>query len=384
MRYIKMSIALGVLTFFLISLLMPLPLNAEVRSLSLEEAIELSLKNNPELTKGNLELEKAEIMRDEAAQGIHYTPVEGVFSPEYQALYSGYQQAQLTVRTKKRALQVEEDKIANEVISAYASAIRNYNVLQKANLQYNLVDKQNTIASLSRKIGIISDHSYEGSKLGKKQLQETVRLAESNYEGSIAELRRLLGQNPNWEVKLISRPIINNYPRHELSTEINRGTSESMLVWTKEFLVGLEEIKQKWVMPYTDRQIQDIDLSVAEIDYEDAKRTVRTTIEQLYYTIDTIEGQIQVAELNCEKTMRDLEIAELKYELGLITLYSQVPGSESLSNAKLEAQKAKLELEDLQATLVELKANYAFLTGQGVYSADDWSNATPVETANVK
>lgn len=374
MRYIRTNIALGILAFFFITLVNPSLASAtEVKQLTLEEAIETSMQNNLEIRKGRLELEKAEITRDDVAQHIDSTPIQGVFSAGYRELYSGYQQTQLVVKNKKRAIEVEEDKIANEVINLYSNAIKNYNAMEKAKLQHKLIDKQTTIASISKEVGMISEYDYAGSQLGKEQTREAAKLAESLYEGSIAELRRLLGQNQTWEVELISRPIINNYPRHELSTEISRGTSKSMLVWSQEFLVGLEEIKQNWTMQYTDRQKQDIDLSVAEIDYEEAKRTVRTLIEQLYYGINAIEGQIQVAEVNCEKVEKDLEIAELKYELGLITLYAQGPTQESLSNYRLSTQNAKLELENLQATLVELKADFAFLTGQTVYDPEDWS-----------
>lgn len=373
MNYIGKIMCLAMLILVSISLPLSSPVNAaEIKALSLDEALDISLKNNSDLEKGKLQLEKAEIARDDSAEAITYVPVEGAFSPEYQALYSGYQQAELTVRNQKKILQSEEARINSEVISTYCSAVKNFNAMHKAQLQLELMDKQNTIASISKEIGLISNYDYEGSKLGKKQLQEVVNLAESSYNGSITELRRLLGQSSDWEVELVSKPTIKIYPRHDLAIEVSRGTSESALVMTKEFLLGLEEIKKGWrTTDYVSRQIQDIDLSLAQIDYGEAKRAVRATIEQLYYTIDALEGQIQAAESALATAQKDLEIAQLKYEVGAISRYSMT-GTDSLSAAEVAAETARMDLENLKADLAQMKAQFAYLTGQEPYDPEDW------------
>jgi outer membrane protein TolC len=222
--------------------------------------------------------------------------------------------------------------------------------------------------------GIISAIDYDQMDTSVKKLEDSYKSAQLTYDSSITALGALLGESDGWKPKLVSEAVISKYIRNDLSTEISHGTTESLSVWTKKVALDLQESKQTWIWPSTPADVIKNNLSTAEIEYEQAKRDAKSSIEQLYYSIDSIESQIQTAEKANSQAQQDLKIAQIKYDLGIISANTFGAGSSSLASYQIAAEKAKVSLENLKADLANQKAQFAYLTGQKVYDTGDWSN----------
>ncbi len=345
--------------------------------LSIEQALDKAYKTNPDLRKASLSVKKAEIIRDDAAEMVTWIPTGGMVVPAYQQIMNGYEQAEIGYQTAKKAERTAQDGITYNVVNAYCAAVTNYNNMEIARVKLDDAKRQLTMSSVARAVGTLAEFEYDKAKIGIKQLEEAYELNKAQYEGSISNLRSLLNESKSWQPDLSSRPILAQYKRNELSMEVSRGLSESRDVWSAEAQLKVEESQQPWVIPGLSSKMQNINLELAQVDYEKSKRDTRAAIEQLYYMLDAMEGQIAVAEKAYETTVKDVKMAELKYDLGLIAKIQ-------LSSAQVAEQNARINLENARAGLAQYKAQYALLTGQQVYSADDWNDATPVETPNVK
>lgn len=341
-------------------------------TMTLEDALQIAYGNNPDLRKADLELEKAQILRDDTRKALDWIPTGGLIYPETQQVFNAYQQAEIGLATAKKAQASEKDRITQEVITAYTKVLKDFNTMESTRLTLEDLEHQKRIAGMSMGLGLISELDYQQLESGIKQAQEGYKAAQAAYEGSLASLRYLLGQNASWNPVLSSRAILDTYSRNELSVELSRGTSESILVWTQKALLDIEESKKTWVLPNTSSDMKKVDLHMAEINYEQAKRDVKATIEGLYHGIDAIEGQIQAAESALATAQKDLEIARLKYEVGAISRYA-MQGAESLSAAEIAAETARMDLENLKADLAQMKAQFAYLTGQEPYDPKDWA-----------
>ncbi|CFX11901.1 Outer membrane efflux protein [Syntrophomonas zehnderi OL-4] len=335
-------------------------------SLSIEQALEKAYKTNPDLRKAALNVEKAEIIRNDAADRVKWIPTEGMVMPTYQQVVNGYQQAEIGYQTAKKVENSARDGITCGVVSAYSSAVTNYNNMELARIKLGDAKLQLTMSSVARAVGTLSDFDYEKAQVGVKHLEEGYELSKAKYEGSISKLRSLLNENANWKPDLNSRPILAQYNRNELGIEIARGLSESRIVWSAEAQLKIEESQQYLVIPGQPFELQNLNLELAQVDYEKSKRDTRATIEELYYILDTMEGQIAVAEKAYLTASKDVQIAQLRYDLGLIA-------RADLSTVQAAEQNARLSLENARATLAQYKAQYAYLTAQQVYSADDWN-----------
>ncbi len=342
-----------------------------VHTITLEDTLQIAYSNNPDLRKADLEVEKAQILRDDTREMIDWIPTGGLIYPETQQVFNAYQQAEIGLTTAKKAQASEKDRITQEVITAYTKVLKDFNTMESTRLTLEDLEHQKRIAGMSMGLGLISEMDYQQLESGIKQAEAGYKAAQAAYEGSMASLRYLLGQNASWNPVLSSRAILDTYSRNELSVELSRGTSESILVWTQKALLDIEESKKTWVLPNTSSDMKKVDLHMAEINYEQAKRDVKATIEGLYHGIDAIEGQIQAAESALATAQKELEIAQLKYDIGAIPRYSMT-GTDSLSAAEVAAETARMDLENLKADLAQMKAQFAYLTGQEPYDPNDW------------
>ncbi|NLG32309.1 MAG: TolC family protein [Syntrophomonadaceae bacterium] len=345
--------------------------------LSIEQALDKAYKTNPDLRKATLNVDKTEIIRNDAAEMVTWIPAGGMVMPAYQQIMNGYQQAEIGHQTAKKIEKTARDGITYNVVSVYSTALTNYNNMEMARVKLEDAKRQLTMSSVARAVGTMAEFDYEKAKVGIEQLEEAYELDKAKYEGSISKLRSLLNESQSWQPDLSSRPVLAQYKRNELGIEISRGLSESKDVWSAEAQLKIEESQQPWVIPGLSSKMQNLNLELAQVDYEKSKRDTRAAIEELYYMLDTMEGQIAVGEKAYETAAKDVKIAELKYDLGLIAKIH-------LSSAQVAEQNARINLENARATLAQYKAQYALLTGQQVYSADDWNEVTPVAIANVK
>ena len=87
----KKHLRWGLLIVLCVLFLSPSLANADqdtLTTVSLEEAIQLAYKNNPDIRKADLELEKAQILRNDARKRVDYIPIEGLVSPQYQQVFN--------------------------------------------------------------------------------------------------------------------------------------------------------------------------------------------------------------------------------------------------------------------------------------------------------
>ena len=372
-----LGICLGILFLCLpqgvVAQTLPDPASMVSTPLTIQEALDTAWSNNPDLRKAQLEVEKSEISRDKVFEAVTWIPTGGLVVPAYQQVFNNYQQAEIGLSVAKKTEKLEKDRIAKDVIAAYTLALNNFNRMELAYETYQDMQERAKNNSIANSIGLSSDYDYEQFSVVMKQAEQGYRAAQVAYESSIAELRQILGRSSEWNPRLTSQANLSTYQRESLSLELTRAMSESVLVWSKEALLDIEKSKQNWVLPNLPGNMQQINLDMAEIDYEQAKRSARVTIEGLYNTIDLLEKQIAVAELNLQSTEKDLSIAELRYELGVISKNGLIPGGQDLASVQLKAHNAKVELQSLKSQLAQAKAEYAYLTGKEVFNIQDWN-----------
>lgn len=378
---IKKYITVVTVLIFSICFIMPSSVLAgegELEPLTIEDALQTAYKNNPDLRKADLEVEKAQIQRDDAADMIDYSIPSGNYLviPKVQQLINGYQQADINLNAKKKARNQAKDGTAQAVVDAYNDAVKAYNQMETVRLMLEDMQQQMKARSAAKAVGLMADFDYEKAKTGMKELEESYKAAQSSYEGKIAALRSLLGESRDWQPQLSSRAVITDYERDDLALELSHGLSNAVQVWSSEAKLDVEKSMEDWIIPGISSDMQHINTGLAEADYEKSKRDAKAMIEQLYYGLDALEGQIDAAEVAYGTAQRDLELAELKYEVGMISLTSIMPGTENLSSARLEAEKKRLELENLKADLAATKSKFALLTGQAVYENEDWNSPT--------
>ena len=353
-------------------------------ALTMQQALDMAYKHNPDLRKAQLDLDKAEINRDDAAEAVSYIPTGGLVYPEIQQGYNQFQQAEIGLKVAKRTVATEKDRLSKDIINAYTTALKNYNTMETTRLTLEDLKQQLSVANIAMQTGMMSEYDLTSVQSGIRQAEKGYQASQAQYDSALAALAALLGQGSDWKPELTSQAVLTEYQRNDLAIELSRGVEQSSAVWQSQAQVDIEKSKETWVMPNISSDMQNINTETAEMTLEQAKIATKSAIEQLYYGIDATEGQIAAAEAANEQAQRDLEIAQLKYDVGLATKYSLpgASGSSSLAATTLAAQKAQYNLDSLQAGLAGMKAQFAYLTGQTVYDAEDWTPEPQAVAAN--
>ena len=353
-------------------------------ALTMQQALDMAYKHNPDLRKAQLELDKAQINRDDAAKAVSYIPTGGLVYPEIQQGYNLFQQAEIGLKVAKRTAATEKDRLSKDIINAYTTALKNYNTMETTRLTLEDLKQQLSVANIAMQTGMMSEYDLTSVQSGIRQAEKGYQASQAQYDSALAALAALLGQGSDWKPELTSQAVLTEYQRNDLAIELSRGVEQSSAVWQSQAQLDIEKSKETWVMPNISSDMQSINTGTAEMTLEQAKIATKSAIEQLYYGIDATEGQIQAAEAANVQAQRDLEVTQLKYDVGLTPKYS-MPGASGLSSlaaATLAAQKAQYNLDSLQASLAGMKAQFAYLTGQTVYDAGDWTPEPQAVAAN--
>ena len=374
MRYIKIRGLLAV--FIAITLVManPLVAKAAVEELSIADAVAIATSKNPEVTSLKLQVDRANILRDDAADLVtFFSTGQLLVNPEGQMLVNNYEQLTIQLKTLKKQLESEQGRVEKDVVNAYTAALMAANDMEATKLTLAEMDQQKKLFDLAQGLGMVSTFDHNTLLRKVEQLEDGLKIQEKQYAASIATLRALLNQSSDWDPVLTSQPVLREYPRQSLATEFTRAADQSVLMLGAQTARDLEQIKVYW--PSFDGQdayMDQIQRNVKDLEYEKTKRDTYATVEQLYHGMDALEMQIGLSQKQLEEKQRDLGLKQLRYDLGMIPLRSMQPGVETLESAQNAVTKAQLELKSLQAGLAANKANYAYLTGQTVYSKTDW------------
>ena len=345
----------------------------ESADLSIQQAFEQANKNNPDLRSAELSEQQAEIAKDDAAEVVEFIPGGGLISPEVQSVANSYQTAEISWNKAVKSQKSTQEQVTKEVIAAYIDALKARNSMEAASISLLEAKDQLRMKSLAKAVGTMSDFDYEKAKLSNQQQEEQYKNLQAQYDSSVSSLRSLLGEDGSWNPVLTSKAIISQYKRDDLLLELSRGLSNSVAVWSAKAELEKERSRESWIIQGTTSEDQAINSGLKEASYEQAKRDSTSQIEQLYYSIDSLEGQIAAAEKAYNTAKKDSELAELKYQLGLIP-QSSMSGGESLSSLSRSAETSRLSLENLQASLLQSKASFSYLTGNTIYDVADWSN----------
>ena len=374
MKYIKRRYLIGFIIVLAVALLAPTAAYAEEETLSIDAAVELARAKNPQVTSLKLQVDRANIQRDDVADAVTFLSTgQLLVNPDGQMLVNNYEQLTIQLKSLKKQLDSEQGRVEKEVVSAYTGAVIAANDMKATRLTMDEMKQQARLYDLGRGIGMVSQYDHNTFLRKMEQLEDKLDMQEKQYDSSIASLRGLLHKGTEWKPVLTSQPVITKYPRQSLATEFVRATGQSVLVMGAQTAVELERIKVYW--PHfvgKEAYMDEIQRNVKELDYEKTKRDMYSTVEELYLGMDALEIQIGLSQKLLEEKQREFQLKELKYELGLIPLRSMQPGVETLETAQNEVTRAQIDYNSLQAKLAANKANYGYITGQTVYSKLDW------------
>lgn len=318
---------------------------ANTEELTLDQAIELALKNSIKVQQEQLNVDRALEVREYWWDAYNwqlsttYDPMSKVYSsvPSSGDSYPVAIQTDRDWYIKTKALQIARDGSMLEARARY------YNVLKalekyetaKATLQRDELNLNTIKAMVS--VGMKNQIDLIGAETSFKNSQAEHIKALNNINESYRALNKLIGlpidKQPLLKDKIDFKPL----EVDSLENEIQRvlSTKNNPYLWMKE--AGYDMSEYLW--SYTDPdEAGRVDIDKSKLDYNDAIRSTKEAMYSLYDQISNVESAYKTAEQSMRAAEESLRIKKIQYKLGMITGVNVVEAEVSLANARNNLQ----------------------------------------------
>lgn len=334
----------------------------QVKSLSLNEAIDAAVKSSLDLKLADLTVQSADIKHNGAIDAANNlddfdTKTSGMsVDAAYQAglakwYYPTATEVDLLLAKKKR--EQAENQLKKDVESAYYNVLkyeRNL-AIRRENLKY--FQDQLKIAQTGYKIGTRAKVDVTVAESAVAQYQALVVQEENKYRGAVMDLNKLIGLPLDTPVKLTSQFAVDKVSGTiDLQKTVSDALTDNVTILGLKKGAELSQIKLDVAKKFygggvTTYDTAEVDKKTAETNIRKTELTLTNVINQNYLSLFTLEQMIDWQTKEVEKAKENVRVFALKYEAGLVT--------------SLDLKKATLDLEQSEQTLAETIYQYNLL-----------------------
>lgn len=331
--------------------------------LTYEMALDQALKYTPSLRGADLDLERARLTRDQAAENAKDLSVQAEVTGTLESL--AYQAALTRTQTdiqshiQRRQVVLARDRVAYQVKEAY-------NGVLMAQLQLELAKAEEKLQAMHHQINL---HKHGQGTMGRLELESSARqLAQSQKrvtenqqkaEQAYHQLNLLIGNSIEAR-PLLGAPEFTARWRESLTYYQNRARDTSLQLEAAERQIDLAKLDRlitdydNPLMP-VNRQIKDLEVERAEISVREQQRQLDLAVQSLYSRVEDLELQREQLLLKLEEAEEQSNKVNLFYEVGLTTEFEWYQ-----TQFAVEQLKTQLELITLQHDQLRLALNNPF------------------------
>jgi len=322
-----------------------------IYTLTLEQAIDMALDNNPQLNaclvrKQNNKTQLA-AARDTKAG---YRDVKEIFvSAGYEVNYirNGYyvHLYQDAVNLSDYEYKQIEAQITYNITQKYFT-LKNYEkLLEIAKDSYDLVKKNYDTASLSYELGLIAKTDLESVKVSLLQAEYNLKSYTDTYEIAKEDFKIALRKNnENCDFVLTSNLNIVDFQTNLLEDLVKAENSRYDILSLKSNYERSKEYYELTNLPENTARFTSAfsNYITAEYNYTNNKALILLGIKSSYNNISSTYNNAILTEQNFKLKENAYEIAQIKYEQGLITNTELLTALNELYNAEVNFENAKL------------------------------------------
>lgn len=338
-RFFKKGTLLIILIFtflFPASLVSAQENESDQLQLTIEDAVKQAIKSSRELKALGYTIEQVDEALESARDLVKYIPVDGddrVTSNAYLNLVS----TELSQQKNKKQIEVLKDTITYYVNQRYIAVLTAQEAVKLAEDALEYAKYQRDMARVGYQCGAVS--LIDKNNTEREYLNKEASLTESriNLDASYKNLNTLLGLNEDARPVLTHTPEFSKIDFVSLESKVAQIMDANPEIWSAKKSLEQAELKLTLysggtgISNYTSTEL---DVYKTALNLEGIKEQARNTIRTSYETIMTLEQKYQAVLQQVEAAQDNLQITELKYELGMVTKGELLSARVSLNNAK--------------------------------------------------
>lgn len=321
-----------------------------VKSLSLNDVINMAIKSSTDLKSSDAEIGIKEIELEQAndMESDYSRSKNKVSSSPFSGSVEGFQ-LDANMMSKKASYGLEEEKmkknykmenIKYSVTNAYYGVLKCKDLLNISNNNLENAQRNNNIVKKKFDLGVVSKSELIIAEINLEESKLKLSSSQVELEKSIRALNLLINNKLDDKVNLTT-----NYKEEDLKTEIQKDIDKAylnrfdMITLNHNYdlvKIDFETASIKYPENTYIYKIKNRNLQKMNVILSDYKKNIEFDIRNKYDEIDNIKKSIQIAKGNEEKAKEALRLKELSYNAGMGTFIEIKESSNMLYGAKLE------------------------------------------------
>ena len=336
-------------------------------NIGLQDAINMAMKDNPQLVSAETKIEDAQRQHEEAKRDRKEAtgPVRLPSGISLAFVKNGYyvDQAAIGIECAKREKAKTESNMAYDVTKKYYSVKLAESLYNSSAAAYNLAVENKSSVDKSFELGLASGIDVSNAAYAVAQTKAACSSSERNLALAMENLKISL-QVEDMDTELILTDGIDYIPFQANITEDIQKAME-----TRYDIYSLKSVRDQ-ALRYKDVTglllgIKSSEYSSAnqsfvqsEYTYTNTKKMIGLSIKSSYNEILNAADSLNLAEQNLNLKTQEYDIAKVQYEIGMLTNSQLTATLNAMTSAKIELENAKLTYK-----LAVEKYGYEITTG---------------------
>lgn len=316
----------------------------KVKELSLQEAVDLALKNNPDIELADLAVKRAEVEYD-GAKDTAYDLDPGTISTYTVGLTKWYvpKAKEVALDLAKKGRNVAQNSLMSGVEKVYYDVLAAERTLEIKRENLKLAQDRLKIAQTGYKIGTKAKVDLNTDEASVAASQAELSAAENSYRTTMMELNRITGLDLDTPLKLTSKFSVEKIGGTiKLDETIKKALTDNLDILTVKkneeiSQAGLDVARRFYGGGVTAFDTAQIDTKIAELKVKQKELALTSTIKKVYLSVLYLEKSIDWRTKEVDKAQENSRIFLLKYGAGLAT--------------SLDVKKASIDLEQAKENL---------------------------------
>lgn len=314
------------------------------QQMSIRQALKMAITNSSTLKASDLNIDQAKEDRDAASEALAgYTPT-GQTTPEVEQAYNSLVQKNLNWMSAKKSYQSALDSVVMSVYQAYYNVLEAKASLDAAQQSLNYAELQYRGTVLKCQLGAASKWQLTQDSESYESAKQAYASAEKTLADFCQKFNQLVGLSDGSRPELTEQPVFSPLQVISLDSEISRVLDESPSVWKANNAVDQAKTALD-IYSYSSAEAHtykstEISISIAEQNAQTEKESTIQALRSLYYNIKKAEDNRVSLVKKLSTAEESLRIANLKYQLGLISRIDLVSAESTLAQSKLNLLEA--------------------------------------------
>ncbi len=319
---------------------------AEVRKLSIKEAVYLAESNAQNVKMQKIAIERAVVGLTKAKQASSDSGRLG--GSTYVQTIVGRDTAELAVRVSEIGLNMEKLNAKALAEKAYFDLLKAEDQIKIAEKALQRVQEQERIVQAKVKAGEAAKSELLNNQVAVLNAQNDLNLIKTSRNNFMLALAKLTGLDYKVQIELTTRDSYKSIGKVDIEAKIQQALLKRPdIIMARESLHLANrklEIANEFSMAEVDLKAFQTDINEAQLNYQEAVNNISLSIRQSYNMLVTQENALSIYKKSLEAARESYRLASLRYKAGVGTNLDVVQAQLMLAQEETKEIAANYDL----------------------------------------